>query len=124
MTPTTPPPAAASVPAVQRRVLALLAKSSTERIAFRGADGLVLAVGSAGRAAILIRGLAPASAGTPYSAWVVAPGAAPARAARFIGTEPAVFLTQRLGPRASVVVSTSRPLAGRPARNPVVALRD
>jgi len=124
VTPTTPPPAAASVPAVQRRVLALLAKSSTERIAFRGANGLVLAVGSAGRAAILIRGLAPASAGPSYSAWVVAPGAAPARAARFTGTEPAVFLTQRLGPRASVVVSTSRPLAGRPARNPVVALRD
>ena len=124
VTPTTPPPAAAPVPAVERRVLALLAKPSTERIAFRGANGLVLAVGSAGRAAILIRGLARGSSGRSYSAWILAPGAAPVRAARFTGTERAVFLAPRLGPRASVVVATSRPLAGRPARNPVVALRD
>ena len=40
------------------------------------------------------------------SAWVVAPGSAPVRAARFVGTERAVFLTRPLGPRASVVVST------------------
>ena len=122
VTPTTATPAA--VPAVERRVLALLAKPSTERIAFRGANGLVLAVGSAGRAAILIRGLAPASSGPSYSAWIMAPGTAAVRAARFTGTERAVFLAPRLGPRASVVVSTSQPLAGRPVRNPVVALRD
>ena len=50
-------------------------------------------------------------------------GAAPVRAARFVGTEPAVFLTRQLGPRASVVISTGRPIAGSPARNRIVAVR-
>jgi hypothetical protein len=114
---------ATSAPSAERRVLALLAKPSTERIAFRGAPGLLLAVGSAGRAAILVRGLEPAVAGTPYVAWIVRPGATPVRAASFVGTEPAVFLARRLGPRASVVVSTGQPVSGPAVRNRVVALR-
>jgi hypothetical protein len=118
-----PTTAAPSVPAVERRVLALLAKPSSERIAFRGTLGLVLVVGSGGRAAILVRGLERAPAGGRYSAWVLRPGARPVRAARFSGTERAVFLTRPLGPRASVVVSTERPVAGPAARNAVVALR-
>jgi len=115
-----------ALPAVQRRALALLAKPSTERIAFRGERGLVLAVGSGGRAAILIRGgLAPTPAGTPYNAWIVTRrgAAVPVRAARFTSTERAVFLGTRLGPRSSVVVSTGRPVAGPPAGNRIVALR-
>jgi hypothetical protein len=48
---------------------------------------------------------------------------APVRAAHFVGTERAVFLTRPLGPRASVVVSKERPVAGPAARNAVVALR-
>lgn len=117
--------ATAALPAVERRALALLAKPSTERITFRGARGLVLAVGSGGRAAVLIRGLAPTPVGTPYNAWIIAPrgAGAPVRAARFGATDRAVFLGTRLGPRASVVVSTARPVAGPPARNRVVALR-
>lgn len=111
-----------AVPSVERRVLALLAKPSTERIAFTGSRGLVLAVGSGGRAAILVRGLAPAGVGKPYRAWIVAPGAAPAQAAQFVGAERAVFLSRNLGPRASVVVSTARP-ASRLAQNRVVATR-
>jgi hypothetical protein len=121
------PPAqvSAALPAVERRTLALLAKPSTERIAFRGASGLVLAVGSGGRAAILIRGFAPTPAGTPYNAWIVARRGAsvPVRAARFTASDRAVFLGARLGPRTSVVVSTGRPVAGPPAGNRVVALR-
>jgi hypothetical protein len=117
------PAAAATVPAVERRALALLGKPSTERIAFRGRPGLVLAVGSAGRAAILIRSLPPATAGAKYNAWIVAPRAAPVGAARFVGTERAVFLTKRLRPGESVVVSTTRPVAGAPAGNRLVALR-
>ena len=118
-------PSGTAVAGVERRVLALLAKPSTERISFSGTGGLVLAVGSGGRAAILIRGLERATPGKPYFAWVVAPGAgaAPVRAARFVGTERAVFLSRQLGPRASVVVSTSRPVAARPAGNRIVALR-
>lgn len=118
-----PPAATASVPAVERRVLALLAKPSTERVAFRGAPGLVLAVGSGGRAAILIRGLAPRPTSAPYSAWIIAPRGAPMRAASFTGVERAVFLSKDLGPLARVVVSPTRPGAGPPADIRVVALR-
>ena len=107
---------------VERRVLALLAKPSTERIAFTESPGLVLAVGSGGRAAILVRGLERAEAGNPYRAWIVVPGAAPIRAAQFVGVERAVFLSRSLGPRASVVVSTTRP-AAQLQRNSVVAVR-
>jgi hypothetical protein len=123
--PTAPPAAAVTVSAVERRALALLGKPSTERIPFRGARGPVLAVGSAGRAAILIRGLQPTAAGAAgYNAWIVAPRAATVRAARFAGTERAVFLTKRLRPGESVVISTTRPVAGAPAGNRLVALRD
>jgi hypothetical protein len=112
-----------NAPPLERRVLALLAKPSTERVAFRGAPGLVLAVGSGGRAAILVRGRERARVGKPYTAWVVRPGVAPLRAASFVGTERAVFLSRPVGPGASVVVSTGRPVAGPATRNPVVALR-
>lgn len=116
-------PAASAAPSVERRVLALLAKPSTERIVFTGSRGLVLAVGSGGRAAILVRGLERAAPGKPYVAWIVTPGASPVRAARFVGTERAVFLSGRIGPRASVVVSGDRPVAGRPTQDRIVALR-
>jgi hypothetical protein len=117
------PPTQPGTPSAERSALALLAKPSTERIAFRGAQGLVLAVGSGGRAAILLRGLEPAPADAPYSAWIVRPGAVPVAAARFDGTERAVFLTRPLGPVASVVLSAVRPSAGPPARIRIVALR-
>jgi hypothetical protein len=111
-------------PAVEARALALLAKPSTERIAFQGSRGrLVLAVGSGGRAAILVRGLEKASAGKPYYAWIFAPGSAAVRAARFVGTERAVFLSRPVGQGASVVVSSVRPAAGRLARAGLVAQR-
>jgi hypothetical protein len=119
----TPAPARPAVPAVERRVLSLLAKPSTERVAFRGARDMILAVGSGGRAAILVRGLAEAPAGTSYGAWILARGRGPVRAARFTGAERAVFLSRPLGPRASVVVSTRRPDGGAPGPNAVVALR-
>ena len=117
------PQTAPAAPGVERRVLALLAKPSTERVVFAGSRGLVLAVGSGGRAAILVRGLERAAPGKPYVAWIVAPGAAPVRAAQFVGSERAVFLSGRLGPRASVVVSPDRPAAARPAQNRIVAVR-
>ena len=112
-----------SAPGVERRVLALLAKPSTERVVFSGSGGrLVLAVGSGGRAAILIRGLERAAAGTPYRAWILTPGRAPIRAAQFVGTEHAVFLSVPLPPRSSVAISTERP-AGKSAQRAVVAVR-
>jgi hypothetical protein len=108
---------------VVRGVLALLAKPSTERIRFKGSSGLVLAVGSGGRAAILVRGLRRATPDKPYVAWIVVPGRAPVRAARFVGTERAVFLSTRVGRNQSVVVSPVRPRLGASARSPIVAIR-
>jgi hypothetical protein len=108
---------------VERRVLALLAKPSTERIVFSRSGGrLVLAVGSGGRAAILARGLARTTPGKPYRAWILAPGRAPARAAQFVGTERAVFLSAPVGPGSSVAVSAERPV-GKSARSGIVATR-
>src|SRR5262249_24998087 len=73
MTSSSPPsPSTTSAAAARRvaeqQVIALLAKPSTERVPFeRSAGHLTLAVGSGGRAAILIRGLRPAAPGQPYS---------------------------------------------------------
>lgn len=106
--------------AAERQALALLAKPSTERIVFRGSGGrLLLAVGSGGRSAILIRGFERA-VGRPYGAWVVGTSR-PIRAARFDGTERAVFLSVPLRPGESVVVAQKRPTSLETAQ--LVALR-
>jgi hypothetical protein len=116
---TTTTPAVTAEP----QLIALLGKPSTRRIVFARSGGrLVLAVGSGGKAAILVRGLERAAPGKPYVAWVVAPGTRPVRAARFVGTERAVFLSSRLRPKSTVIVSTERPLGGDSARRIVAAL--
>ena len=108
----------------ERAALALLAKPSTERVVFRRSRGrLLLAVGSGGRAAILMRGLARAAPGVPYYAWALEPGARPVRAARFVGTEREVFLATRLGPKTSVAVAAGRPGGHYPGNIAVVAVR-
>jgi hypothetical protein len=119
---TTPVPARRTLAGTEQRVLALLAKPSTQRVVSRGSRGLVLAVGSGGRAAILIRGLERAAPGKPYKAWIVTPGAAPVRAARFVGTERAVFLSARLHSKQRVIVSSDRPVGVRPANGRFVAV--
>ncbi len=99
----------------------MLAKPSTDRVVFRGSGGrLLLAVGSAGRAAILMRGFERAPAGRPYHAWVVRPGK-PVRAATFTGAERAVFLSVPVGRRDSVVVASNRAEALRPNARVVAA---
>jgi hypothetical protein len=118
----TPVAARPTLVGTERRVLALLAKPSTQRIVFRGSRGLVLAVGSGGRAAILIRGLERAAPGKSYAAWIVTRGAVPVRVARFVGTERAVFLSSRLRPKQRVIVSSVRPVGVRPAHGRFVAL--
>jgi hypothetical protein len=119
-----PKPRAAAASGVEARVLSLLAKPSTERVAFRGSVGrLVLAVGSGGRAAILVRGLPRPAAGGPYYAWVVHAGSAPARAARIVGSERAVFLSAPVRADDDVVVSTTRPATARPGRAGFIAVR-
>ena len=112
----------AVTPREEAQVLALLAKPSTQRIVFSRSGGrLVLAVGSGGRAAILPGGLERGAPGKPYVAWVIAPGTRPVTGARFVGTERAVFLSVRLRPKTSVVVSTERPVGSAWARRDAVA---
>jgi hypothetical protein len=112
-----------TVPRIERQVLALLAKPSTERVVFRGSGGrLVLVVGSAGRAAILVRGFAGTPAGRPYRAWIVGSGK-PIRAATITGTEPAVFLSAPVFRGESVVVASSRGAAARRRAAGIVAAR-
>jgi hypothetical protein len=114
-------PSAPAQLAAERQALALLAKPSTERVVFRGSGGrLLLAVGSGGRAAILVRGLERAI-GRPYGAWVVG-SSRPIRAARFDGTERAVFLSVPLRPSDSIVVAKQRPTS-LDSVNQLVALR-
>jgi hypothetical protein len=124
VSPLTPAKAAGAASAgVEQRALALLAKPSTERVTFRGSGGhLSLAVGSGGRAAILIRGFPRANAARPYVAWVVGLGRK-VRAARFVGTERAVFLDVALRSQDSVVITRGQAAVPRAAAARVVALR-
>ncbi len=122
--PAAKPAVAPPLPQVERRALALLAKPSTDRVPFRGSAGrLVLVVGSGGRAAILLRGFERAPAEWPYYAWVVGPSGTPVRAARFKGSERAVFLSRPVGRGASVVVAPDRAAALEPESARLVAIR-
>ena len=118
------PPAPATAAAtlrVEQQVLALLAKPSTDRVVFRGSDGqLLLVVGSAGRAAILVRGFERAPASRPYRAWVVGAGK-PVRAGTFTGAERAVFLSVPVLRQERVVIARDRAAALRPSSKLVAA---
>ena len=121
--PVVPASKAAPTPRVDQQVLALLAKPSTDRVVFRGSGGrLLLVVGSAGRAAILVRGFERAHAGRPYHAWVVGSGK-PVRAATFTGSERAVFLSVPVAREDSVVVAFKRAAALRSRAAGIVAVR-
>lgn len=111
----------AAVPADERRALALLAKPSTERIAFRGSSGtLTLAVGSGGKAAVLMRSLPPAAEGETYHAWVFVPGSAPQHAAAFEGTERVAFLSAPVEPGDTVGIVLAGLEASAPAGSPEI----
>jgi hypothetical protein len=55
--------------------------------------------------------------------WIVRPSGKPVRAARFEGTERAVFLSALVGPRDSVVVAPDRAAALRPNSARIIAVR-
>jgi hypothetical protein len=108
-----------------RQALLLLAKPSTARVPFRGAAGtLVLAVGSGGRAALVLRGFAPALAGKVHRAWIVSTSGRPRHAAAFTGGQQIVPLTGLVGPGSSVVVTTGTAESRvPPARNARIVAR-
>src|SRR5262245_27845559 len=117
-------PAPAATPRVEQQVFALLAKPSTDRVVFHGSGGkLLLVVGSAGRAAILVRGFERAPAKRPYRAWVVGDAGRPVRAGTFTGAERAVFLSVPVLRQERVVVARDRAAALRPISAKLVATR-
>jgi len=89
------------------RALSLLSKPSTERFPVVGSQGaLVLAVGSGGRAVLVLRGLEPAPSGRTYEAWVVDPaGGPPDPAGLFSAGERVVELTRPVPIGATVAVT-------------------
>ena len=89
------------------RALSLLSKPSTERFPVLGSQGaLVLAVGSGGRAVLVLRGLEPAPSGRTYEAWVVDPaGGPPDPAGVFSAGERVVQLTRPVPVGATVAVT-------------------
>ena len=90
-----------------RRAIGLLSKPSTQRIPFEGSGGAaVLAVGSGGRGALVLKGLEPAPTGWAYRAWVIrGAGGSPVEAASFSGAEEVVLLSRQVPPKATVAVS-------------------
>ena len=93
-------------PTQEQAILSLLSKPSTERIPFLPSGGrLILAVGSGGRAGLVLRGLGPPTAAGVYHAWVRVPSGAPERAAIFTGTERAVSLSAPVPPGARVEIT-------------------
>jgi len=106
-------PVAASAPTQERdlrQALLLLAKPSTVRVPFRGAARtLVLAIGSGGRAALVLRGFAPAPVGRVHHAWIVSVGGRARHAATFTGAQQVVPLTALVEPGSRVVVTTGAP---------------
>ena len=118
-----PEPVAAATPTAERRVLALLAKPSTERVVFRGSGGrLLLAVGSSGRAAVFDRGSGAAPRGQATPLWVVRSKRA-VRAGVLAAGERATFLSVLVLPGTSVVLARDRASALRSSAGRIVATR-
>lgn len=118
----------AKAPAVSseaQTALSLLAKPSTERVPLGGSAGTaVLAFGSGGRAAIVLRGFAPAPARSVYHAWVRAERGRFVRAATFVGTERVVLLSRPVERGGAVAVTSETSEVGAPSAPPkLVAVR-
>jgi hypothetical protein len=105
--------------------LSLLAKPSTERVPLGGSAGTaVLAVGSGGRAAIVLKGFAPAPAGSVYYAWVRSEPGRFAEAGTFTGTERVVLLSRRVERGGVVAVTSEATGVAAPSAPPqLVAIR-
>ena len=105
-----------SGPAQSEQVISLLSKPSTQRVPVDGSAGrIVLAVGTGGRAYLVLDGLGLAPTDKSYQAWVIKPNAkAPESAAVFEGTEMIVPLSVAVRPGAVVAITIER-AGGAPA---------
>jgi len=102
--------------AQSERVISLLSKPSTERVPVDGSAGrIVLAVGTGGRAYLVLDGFGLAPTDKTYQAWVIKPNAkSPESAAVFEGTEMIVPLAVAVRPGAVVAITIERS-GGAPA---------
>jgi hypothetical protein len=109
------------VAAEASQAIGLLSKPSTVRTPLAGSAGTaVLAVGSGGRAVLVLKGLGPAPPGWAYRAWVVGrPGGKPLPAASFSGEERVVPLSRPVPPAASVAVSLEDASGANRPRQPL-----
>jgi Anti-sigma-K factor rskA len=90
--------------------ISFLAKPSTARVHVAGSRGrIVLAVGSAGRGVLVLKGLGAAPQGKSYQAWVTRPKAkVPVSAAVFTGAEALVPLSLAVEPGSVVTITVER----------------
>ena len=93
--------------AQSEQVISLLSKPSTQRVPVDGSAGrIILAVGTRGRAYLVLDALGLAATDKTYQAWVIKPKAkAPESAAVFEGTEMIVPLSVPVRPGAVVAIT-------------------
>jgi anti-sigma-K factor RskA len=103
-------------PAVDPRLVSLLARPDTVRVPLRGSVGrIVLAVDARNLGFLVLDGLAAAPIGRSYQAWLIRPGErVPVTAALFDGTRMLVPLAERVPFGATVAVTLER-AGGAPA---------
>jgi anti-sigma-K factor RskA len=110
-----------SARAAQARAMQIYLDPRSTRTALRGGSG-TLAVDPTGQAALVVRNLPAAPAGKTYEAWVIEPGAKPARAGTFPGggSTTMVPLDQSV-PQGAVVAATVERKGGvdRPTQTPI-----
>jgi hypothetical protein len=94
----------------EAETISLLSKPSTQRVPVANSGGrIVLAVGTEGRAVLVLDGLGLAPEGQAYQAWVIRPDAsAPSSAAIFSGMETIVPLSVSVRPGAVVAITIER----------------
>jgi hypothetical protein len=96
--------------AVGAAMVSFLAKPSTQRVPVTGSGGrVVLAVGSAGRAVLVLKGLEAAPEAKSYQVWVTRPSAkVPESAAVFSGVDTIVPLSVAVKPGSAVAITIER----------------
>jgi anti-sigma-K factor RskA len=110
-----------SARASEARAMQIYLDPASTKIALRGGSG-TLAVDPTGQGALVVRNLPAAPSGKTYEAWVIVPGAKPARAGTFPGGggTTMVPLDQSV-PQGAVVAATVERAGGvdRPTQTPI-----
>jgi anti-sigma-K factor RskA len=104
--------AARATSASQAQAIALLSQPGAKRIPVKGSQGsIVLVVGSAGKAALIVSDLDRAPAGKTYQTWVVT-GQKPKPAGVFFGGPRTIVSLKQKVPTGAIVAVTLEPRGG------------